>query len=63
MKGANNECTKTEFNKSDYITHHDDFVNACEIAMNKASSEGIWSDVSYWQKQIDTLARLKKDYK
>lgn len=60
--GANGECVETEFNKSDYITHHNDFVNACEIAMDQASKEGRWDDVSYWGKQIRTLERLKNDY-
>ncbi len=63
-KGANGECVKTEFHESDYITHHNDFVNACIIARDQALSA--WGDnhpdVSYWQKQIDTLRQLKKDY-
>lgn len=57
--GANGECTKTEFGKSDYITHHGDFVKAVKGMIAYSKYEG---DCSYWKKQLDTLTRLKEDY-
>lgn len=58
-KGANGECTLTGFNKSDYVTHHGDWEQACRIAMQCATSE---DDRTYWQRQLNTLDRLAKDY-
>ncbi|AAQ96569.1 hypothetical protein [Vibrio phage VP16C] len=57
--GANGENVETEFLKSDYLTHHDDFVRACEIARDASDGEG---GELYWQRQINTLARLAEDY-
>ena len=57
--GANGERTDTEFRLSDYITHHGDFVDACKIARDAADNEG---NKAYWQRQINTLERLAKDY-
>lgn len=58
-KGANNECVQTQFLKSDYITHHGDFREACVIAKSGAENEG---NAAYWDKQIRTLDRLAEDY-
>tara|TARA_R110000851_G_scaffold250460_1_gene402950 strand:+ start:456 stop:689 length:234 start_codon:yes stop_codon:yes gene_type:complete len=45
---------------NDYITHHHDWVRACEIAKENPDEP---VDVAYWQKQIDTLKKLKtKNY-
>lgn len=57
--GANGECTLTEFNKSDYVTHHGDWVQACRIAMQSATDE---DGRIYWRRQLATLDRLAKDY-
>ena len=55
--GANGECIKTEMMLSDYITHHNDFREACVIARDRdGDGEG------YWQHQIDTLDKLAEDY-
>lgn len=43
---------------SDYTTHHNDWENACEIARKSADNE---DDSSYWQHQLNTLARLKAE--
>ena len=55
---------KTSISNSDYITHHLDFVNACEIAMEHAEPASCDSDdKGYWQKQLDTLSKLAKKFK
>lgn len=39
----------------DYISHHEDWRSACEIAMLHADCA---SDRAYWQHQIDTLDKI-----
>lgn len=64
-KGANGEDVQTEFLKSDYVTHHNDWLEAC-TAMRDQAGMYDWEEAdahrTYWQKQIDTLNRLAEDY-
>lgn len=39
----------------DYRTHHNDWVSACEIARDNASTK---DDADYWAHQINTLDNL-----
>ena len=48
----------TTMDHNDYLTHHDDFRKACQIAYDAATNE---ADKSYWQHQIDTLDRLRDE--
>lgn len=57
--GANGENVKTEFLNSDYVTHHNDFVKACTLARHNSVDS---NERAYWQRQVDTLAQLAKDY-
>ena len=50
------QMIKLHLKSCDYITHHDDFVAACEIAMRSADTQ---DDSDYWKHQIDTLNNLK----
>ena len=39
----------------DYVTHHNDWASACEIAVLNADNA---NDASYWEHQLLTLAKL-----
>jgi len=41
--------------QEDYITHHNDWASACEIAVLNADNA---ADASYWEHQLLTLAKL-----
>jgi len=53
---TNNFKTKSEL--SDYVTHHHDWVHACQIAKVASTND---ADSSYWEHQLKTLANLKND--
>ena len=41
--------------QEDYVTHHNDWLSACNIARCNATNR---DDADYWAHQINTLARL-----
>jgi hypothetical protein len=43
----------------DVVSHHEDFVSACNIRYHLDNAKGDADSAAYWERQMDVLRRMK----